>query len=68
MAYIGIDKTPLPELTSQRRLRESAGILPDGSGFFTATVKTEANEEGWNKQWSDWEDRAKGMSVHVSKA
>src|SRR6266576_371815 len=46
MAYRGVNAVPLPELTSQRRLREAAGILPDGSGFFTATVKTKRDKEG----------------------
>jgi hypothetical protein len=43
---IGYSQLPLPELTSVKRMRESAGRLPDGSGFFTATVKTPSKEGG----------------------
>lgn len=41
-----IDFLPTDELESVRRMREAAGRLPDGSGFFTATVKTESDEGG----------------------
>lgn len=54
MSYEGTTRKDLlpTELSSVKRLRESAGRLPDGSGFFTATVhsgpgkKKESTEGG----------------------
>jgi hypothetical protein len=45
MAYKGMPIFKQEELTSLKRMRESAGVLPDGSGFFTATVQTPKTKE-----------------------
>ena len=69
MAYRGIPIFKQEELTSLKRLRESAGVLPDGSGFFTATVKTPKTKEAGKKgmKWGVRHGQDKGnVPTHIA--
>lgn len=59
MAYKGMPIFKQEELTSLKRMRESAGVLPDGSGFFTATVQTPKTKEAGKKgmKWGVRQDK-----------